>query len=44
MTLERKDFYAPSLDANGTLASYIATKTYLNFGTKVLDPTMGVSG
>ncbi|MHB8167158.1 MAG: hypothetical protein ACYDDT_10365 [Sulfuricella sp.] len=34
-------FYAPSLDSAGTLASYITTKSYLNFGTKPLDPTMG---
>lgn len=36
-------FYAPSLEAkDGTvLADYIAAKNYLNFGNKVLDPTMG---
>ena len=34
-------FYAPSLDANGTLASYLTSKNYLNFGTKPLDPTLG---
>lgn len=34
-------FYAPSLDANGTLPNYIATKGYLDFGTKVLDPVSG---
>jgi hypothetical protein len=34
-------FYAPSLDSSGGLAAYITTKGYLNFGTKVLDPTMG---
>lgn len=34
-------FYAPSLEVNGTLATYIAGKNYLNFGAKSLDPTMG---
>lgn len=34
-------FYAPSLDANGTLATYITGKNYLNFGAKPLDPAMG---
>jgi hypothetical protein len=34
-------FYAPSLDANGTLSSYVVTKGYLDFGTKVLDPALG---
>ncbi len=34
-------FYAPSLDSAGTLSSYIASKGYLDFGTKVLDPTTG---
>jgi len=34
-------FYAPSLDANGTLASYISGKRYLNFGCAVLGPTAG---
>ena len=30
-------FYAPALDANATLSSYVASKSYLSFGTKVLD-------
>ena len=34
-------FYAPSLDANGNLASYIAGKNYLNFGSRPLDPATG---
>lgn len=34
-------FYAPSLDANGTLASYIGSKYYLPFGTGTLMPTTG---
>ena len=34
-------FYAPALDANATLSSYVASKSYLSFGTKVLDPTLG---
>ena len=34
-------FYAPSLDSAGTLSSYIASKDYLNFGTRVLDPMTG---
>lgn len=34
-------FYAPTLDANATLATYITSKNYLNFGAKVLDPVMG---
>jgi len=34
-------FYAPSLDKNGGLSSYIASKGYLDFGSKVLDPTTG---
>ena len=37
-------FYAPSLDANGTLAGYITSQGYLNFSTpvvKTLGPTMG---
>jgi alpha-tubulin suppressor-like RCC1 family protein len=29
-------FYAPSLEANGTLSGYIASKGYLDFGTKTL--------
>ena len=34
-------FYAPSLDKSGGLSSYITSKGYLDFGTKVLDPTTG---
>jgi hypothetical protein len=34
-------FYAPSLVNAGTQAAYIASKGYLDFGAKVLDPTMG---
>jgi hypothetical protein len=36
-------FYSPSLDAKGGtfLADYIASKGYLDFGTKVLDPVTG---
>ena len=34
-------FYAPSLDSNGTLASYITSKNYLNFGTNTLASTTG---
>ncbi|TSA13333.1 MAG: hypothetical protein D4R74_10000, partial [Betaproteobacteria bacterium] len=34
-------FYAPSLDGAGTLSTYISSKGYLNFGTKVLDPATG---
>ena len=40
-TLVNWYFYAPSLDSAGTLASYITSKNYLNFGTKILDPAMG---
>ena len=34
-------FYAPSLDKSGGLVGYIVSKGYLDFGTKVLDQTMG---
>ena len=34
-------FYAPSLDASGGLSAYIASKNYLDFGTRTLDPTTG---
>ncbi len=34
-------FYAPGLDAQGTLGTYIGDKGYLDFGTKVLDPVSG---
>ena len=29
-------FYAPSLETNGTLSSYSASKGYLDFGSKTL--------
>ena len=34
-------FYAPSLEANGTLSSYIAGKGYLDFGSKTLGSGTG---
>jgi hypothetical protein len=34
-------FYAPSLDAAGTLGTYITSKGYLPFGEKTLTPTTG---
>ncbi|HLA36217.1 MAG TPA: hypothetical protein VJ001_15245 [Rhodocyclaceae bacterium] len=34
-------FYAPSLDNEATLSSYIASKSYLNFSAKTLAPGMG---
>lgn len=34
-------FYAASLEKNGGLLNYIQSKSYLDFGTKVLDPTTG---
>jgi hypothetical protein len=34
-------FFAPSLVNNGTLSSYINSKSYLAFGTKTLSPAMG---
>ena len=34
-------FYAPSLEANGALSSYITSKNYLNFGTNTLASTTG---
>jgi len=34
-------FYAPSLEKSGGLAAYIQSKSYLDFGTKVLTPTTG---
>ena len=34
-------FYAPSMEKNSTLAAYIQSKNYLDFGTKKLDPSMG---
>ena len=34
-------FYAPGLEAVGTLANYITSKGYLDFGTNVLEPTAG---
>jgi streptogramin lyase len=35
-------FYAPSLDANGSLSAYAASKGYMTFGSKTLSPNMGV--
>lgn len=40
-TLSNWYFYAPSLDNSGALATYIASKSYLNFGTRTLGPAMG---
>ena len=40
-TLSNWYFYAPALEVNGTLSSYVASKGYLDFSAKVLDPTMG---
>ena len=34
-------FYAPVLDAGATLSSYVASKGYLDFGAKTLDPAQG---
>lgn len=34
-------FYAPTLDKSGGLSNYITSKGYLDFGTRVLDPTTG---
>jgi len=34
-------FYAPSLEANGGLAAYITSKSYLNFGTNSLGASTG---
>jgi len=34
-------FYAPSLEANGGLAAYITSKSYLTFGTNPLGATTG---
>ena len=34
-------FYAPSLDSNGTLASYVSGHAYLPFGTSTLTPASG---
>lgn len=34
-------FYAPSLDNTNQLATYITSKAYLDFGSKVLDPAIG---
>lgn len=34
-------FYAPGLDKNGTLSSYIQSKGYLEFGSLALEPTTG---
>lgn len=35
-------FYAPSLEKSGGLTQYIAEKSYLDFGTKTLEPTGGL--
>lgn len=40
-TLSNWYFYAPSLQLNGTLLAYIASKNYLGFGTNTLGPTVG---
>jgi hypothetical protein len=37
-------FYAPSLEANGSLSSYITSKGYLDSGVKTLDATTGFWG
>ncbi len=34
-------FYAPSLEKSGGLLNYVQSKSYLDFGTKVLTPTTG---
>jgi len=34
-------FYAPSMDLSGALASYIASKSYLDFGSRTLAATTG---
>ncbi|MBI2318798.1 MAG: CAP domain-containing protein, partial [Betaproteobacteria bacterium] len=34
-------FYAPGLEKSGGLAAYIASKNYLGFGAKTLEPVMG---
>ena len=34
-------FYAPSLEISGSLSNYIASKSYLDFGSKALSPAMG---
>ena len=34
-------FYAPSLDRSGGLSGYVASKSYLDFATGVLDPGSG---
>lgn len=35
------NFYAPSLAQSGALTSYLTSKGYLDFGSKVLSPTSG---
>lgn len=40
-TLANWYFYAPSLENSGGLASYIASKSYLDFGTRTLLPGTG---
>ena len=39
---ERWYFYAPSLEAAGTLQGYVSDKGYLDFGNLTLTPTAGV--
>ncbi|MSP97931.1 MAG: hypothetical protein EXR29_12055 [Betaproteobacteria bacterium] len=34
-------FHAPSLDGSGGLPGYTASKSYLDFATRVLDPATG---
>ena len=34
-------FYAPSLDKSGGLTAFIVSKSYLDFGARVLDPATG---
>ncbi|MSP98478.1 MAG: hypothetical protein EXR29_14925 [Betaproteobacteria bacterium] len=34
-------FYSPSLEKSGELPAYIASRSYLDFGTRVLDPATG---
>ena len=40
-TLTSWQFYAPSLQANNTLETYIQSKQYQSFGTKTLMPSTG---
>lgn len=34
-------FFAPSLERSGGLAAYVASKSYLDFGARLLDPATG---